>query len=328
MDLKDYQISDIIYALSFRLDNLHEELLQDLASEENRKEFIQQVQFHFVTEYQKDLFERTNLLDFVTLYNQEEIDKIFTEFAIFFYKNGITDYFLNRGITKEQIDKYKLGSTHILYNVEVTKPFVESLRVKYNNELVDKILYFHLKCTNSIKSLHDSEAFMTIPDFDKDGICKGIVYRTEYFEKISGIRNFHKFFVSHAPLYWFNSQAIEKYDTLIVVEGVFDALALLKLGVKNVISPSSTRISQYEYNLINDKNIHIIFDKDQGGLFGLELFMTQYDKEDRIYSTTYDLLEDERDFDEMKSEEVFKFFEKKEIKYYFKRKEVRLFLRE
>ena len=318
MELKDYQLSDIIYALSFRLDRVHDSVLQELAQPELKDEFIRQTQYHFVEEYQKELFTSTNLINEVKIPNQEEVDIIFTEFAKYFHKHGQKDYFLNRGITEEEIITYKLGSTHIIYDYETTVPFIESLKEKYNKELVEQIIFFHLRAHNAIKSLHDSEAFVTIPDFDINGICRGIVYRAEKFVKTENLRNMHKFFVSHAPLFWFNSKVIDKYDTLIVVEGVFDALALLRIGIKNVISPSATRISKYEYEKIKDKKLHLVYDRDAGGVFGLELFFNEYDNDLRNFETTYDVLDDSRDFDEITAEEIFGFFNKNNIQYYLK----------
>lgn len=316
MTKEDYQLSDVIYALSFRLDRLHDTVLQELAAPELKDEFIRQTQYHFVEEYQRDLFTSTNLINEVNIPNQEEIDLIFTEFAYHFHLHVVKDYFINRGITLEEINTYKLGSTHIIYNTEATGPFIETLKKKFNPKLVDDVVFFHLKSHNAIKKLHSSDAFVTIPDFDNKGICRGIVYRTERFVKDGDLRNLHKFFVSHAPLFWFNSKVINKYDTLIIVEGVFDALALLRVGILNVISPSATRISKYEYRKIKDKHLHLIYDRDQGGAFGLELFFNEYDNELRDKITTYDVLEDLRDFDEMSKEEIFNFLNKNGIKYY------------
>lgn len=265
-------ISDLIY--SFFLTN-HKEKLKEIY-ELNTQTFIIEVQKQFNISYQNDISKLINN-DISFCFLQEDIDQIFEEYALFFYKSSNKTFLLDRGIPISLIDKYKLGSTHIIEDEQQLDLFLFNLKSKYNTKLVDVINAYHKDIFLTNYKYYNDIHCSTIPSFDENGKCKGIVYRVEkYTPKHINFRNLHKFHISHAVSYMFNQSVINKYDTLILVEGVFDALALIKLGYENVISVSNLRLSEYHVTLLRGKNIIILYDNDMGGLTGLEYFYEHY----------------------------------------------------
>lgn len=242
----------------------------------NPSSFTQEIQKHFYILYQKDISKLIND-DISFHFEQADIDNVFNEFALFFYESDNKKYLKSRNIPQDLIDKYKLGSTHIFFNENKWDTFISSIYKKYNKNIIKLVAIYHknLFLTN-LKYYNDANC-STIPCFDKNNICKGIVYRVEgYTDKYKELRNIYKFHVSHAPSYMFNQHIIDEYDTIILVEGVFDALSLVKIGYPNVVSVSHLKLSEYQFNLIKGKNIIMIYDNDLGGLNGLEYFYEKY----------------------------------------------------
>jgi len=231
-------------------------------------------------------------------FNQEEIDLIFTDIALFFHRTGDYTFLLNRGITQQTIDRFKLGSTkQFETNSYELEEFIFNLKQKYIKDLIEyAFLDYHLFMFETNLRLYKDPYCVTIPTFDNNGICRGIVYRTEkYYPRTDSIRNLYKFYNSHAPSYIFNLEAVYEYDTLLLVEGVFDALSIYQLGFENVISVSHTKLSKYHIELLKDKNIIMLTDNDMGGLSGLEYFYEHY--HNSVKSIKYYQLKLDKDID-------------------------------
>ena len=63
-------------------------------------------------------------------------------------------------------------------------------------------------------------------------------------------------------------QSIREHNSIILVEGYFDLLRLVEVGIKNVVASSGTAFSENQARLINryTKNVHVAFDGDQAGI--------------------------------------------------------------
>jgi DNA primase len=292
-----FNLSDLFYSLSLDLHTTGEQMLQKLY-QEDPENFLYYLEQHYVVVYQEEVLKKLGVTH--PLFNQEQIDSLFKQFAIFFHKNANTDYFKFRGITENQIEKFQLGSTHCLSDSFLLTSFLKSIKNDYPEELIISVLDYHLNMKEINTNLFNSPHFTTYPSFDNLENCKGICYRTEHYEKLLSFRNLHKFFVSHAPSFIFNYKTITQYDELYVVEGVFDVLALDRIGINNVISPSYTKISKYQYEVIKDKKLNLAYDLDKGGLYGLKQFKDAYPKA----NATFNLLPTEKDFDEMKEKQI------------------------
>lgn len=70
--------------------------------------------------------------------------------------------------------------------------------------------------------------------------------------------------------FFFNPKALveKEYDRVLVVEGVFDALAYIAAGVRNVVSPLGCSLSDTHLNILRsrkDREVVIAFDRDESG---------------------------------------------------------------
>ena len=285
-------ITDFIYALHLNPSNVSIALLQEMYQTDSQK-FLTYLKQHFDINYQNVVLDRIGIGNLNPGYTQEQINKCFKEWENFFYIHGDTTFLKERGITQEQVDRFKLGSTHCFGNNKITTDFLKDLKIKYPIELLEDILYFHSNNKQTNLDLYDAPNFVTIPGNN------GIVYRSIGWYKLDTLRNLYKFFVSHAPTFIFNESALQ-YDKIIIVEGVFDVLALDTLGIKNSICFSSTRASIYQYELIKNKKCIFIFDGDLGGQVGIDYVKETYNNP--LFE--YKLLDSTKDFDELIKEEV------------------------
>jgi DNA primase len=292
-------ISDLIYILYLNPTEINITTLEALYNK-NPDEFLFYLKQHFHIDYQNKVLSRINKDKLVLSYSQEQINNCFNDWAKFFHKYINKEYFLSRNITKEQINKFNLGSTHIFNINQQTKQFIRYLRQVYPIELIDDSVEFHFNIKRLNINLYNSPYFSTIPGNE------GIVYRAENWFKINSFRNLHKFFVSHAPSYCFNYNILNKYNDIIIVEGVFDVLALDRIGIDNSICFSSTRLSKYQYELIKDKNCLFIFDNDLGGKIGLKYIEQTYNNP----KFKYFCLPFKKDFDEINERKIKKFLTK------------------
>jgi len=269
-------INDLFYSLNVDPLNTNNKILHELYSNDP-KMFNDYINNFWSLEYNKDISNKLNVEYKLPNYTQHLINNIFKEFSLLFHNNVDNTFFINRSITEQQINDYKLGSTHILENKNIVVEFRNKLYTKYQNEiLINKIFKYHNDILQQNLKLFSDPHCSTIPSYDINGNCKGIVYRSNSFKKYNSLRNISKFFISHAPTYLFNYETIDKYNDLILVEGVFDVMALNRLGIKNVISASYTRISKYHYDILKNKNLFIIYDGDLGGLYGSKFIYETY----------------------------------------------------
>ena len=70
--------------------------------------------------------------------------------------------------------------------------------------------------------------------------------------------------------FFFNPKALieKEYNQVLVVEGVFDALAYIAAGVRNVVSPLGCSLSDAHLNILRsrkDREVVIAFDRDEAG---------------------------------------------------------------
>ena len=70
--------------------------------------------------------------------------------------------------------------------------------------------------------------------------------------------------------FFFNPKALveKEYDRVLVVEGVFDVLAYIMAGVRNVVSPLGCSLSDAHLNILRsrkDREVVIAFDRDEAG---------------------------------------------------------------
>ena len=112
--MSDLPISDIIYALSFDLTRVRKDVLQSLYDTE-RHLFCSSLRQHFCSEYQKFILEKIEREGDFEIYDQEEVDKIFGEFAIFLHKYVNLSYFERARRTKPTREGLFCSQAHSAY---------------------------------------------------------------------------------------------------------------------------------------------------------------------------------------------------------------------
>lgn len=198
----------------------------------------------------------------------------------------------NRGITDEQIEMYDIGDSRIL-----DSHFDE---VFHNLSChSDEVLALLQTCLSqyrdAIVERYSSPHFISFPAY-RSGQLTGVVFRTVAFEKREEqMRNMFKFYSPYNYSYMFNEDVLNTYDEINVVEGVADALALIRYGYPNTVSPSMVRLSPAHIRKLAGKRLNILFDQDMGGFAGTRYIMDRIPPEQlNIVALT----PNEQDFDE------------------------------
>lgn len=261
-----------------------------------------------------DLEFRNKILDVIEsteprfLLDQQPVaNSVYQKFAIYLHEHKSpegTTFWHTRGVTDEQIKKYKLGDTGELTPLEVIRVFKdlscgespEFKQFSYNAALATA------EQLETATQLYGRPLSVSCPSFDSQENLRGIVFRTvAYTPKHISSKNIFKFYNPYSYSFLFDYSVYEKYEELYVVEGVFDVLALHRAGIENVISPSMVRISEWHVEQLKTKKLKVIFDKDFGGLAGLRSIKNSMPA-DSIEILA--LLPTSRDFDEMTQCEI------------------------
>lgn len=235
--------------------------------------------FPFIKKYFfDDLF--INNITKSNIKNDVENRKIFTDLSIFLFENADHKYVRDvRKFEQKTIEHFRIGSTHIFKKHEKIQEFIDVLKQKYDVSKVKNIINYVLEIRECVYDFYNDYELISIPMIVNDQ-CEGIVFRTIGYKPIEKqIRNIYKFFITNPNTYILNKEVIEHYDTIFIVEGVFDVMSLYEIGVYNVISVSNVRFSRDVIDLLKNKNVILLFDDDMGGLTGLEYFYMNFHKQ-------------------------------------------------
>ena len=238
------------------------------------------------------------------LSDQNTLYQILTEVATYLHTNLTDDgrhYWLSRGVTFEQLAQFKLGDNGcwLKYGAQ---SFFKALLGKYSTSLVDQVYVSLQEQINTASRLFGDGHAVCCPTFDAIGLCRGLVYRNlHYVPNPTSLKNMFKFYNPCSWSYLFNFETVEKYDEFYLVEGVFDALALQRAGYPNVISPSMVKLSEYHCSVLRGKKLHVIFDGDNGGLYGLRFIKDHLDEANLL---TLALCPTTKDIDELSEVEL------------------------
>ena len=199
----------------------------------------------------------------------------------------------NRSISNEQIARYKLGDSYIL-DSHFDEVF-HNLSHRHTDEVLRLIQGSLIQYRAAIVDRYESSHFISFPTYRNKHLT-GIVFRTVAFEKREDqVRNMFKFYSPYNYSYMFNEDALDSFDEINVVEGVADALALIRHGYENTVSPSMVRLSPAHIQKLSNKRLHILFDRDMGGFAGAKYVMDRIPTEQL---SVVALTPNERDFDE------------------------------
>jgi DNA primase len=228
---------------------------------------------------------------------QQSIDEVMDRVCMIMHErrsDESREFLHTKGITDEQIELYHIGDS-----LELEKNYNSvfySLR-DCDSVAIDLVQSCLRQYRESIVERYQNPIFLSYPSY-RAGVFSGVVFRTLGFEKrTTQLRNMFKFYSPYNYNYLFNEDALEMFDEINVVEGVSDALALIRYGYQNTVSPSMVRLSPAHIRKLEGKKLNILFDRDMGGYAGAKYII------DRIPADqlkTVALTPNERDFDEEK----------------------------
>lgn len=159
-----------------------------------------------------------------------------------------SEYFQRRGLSKETIDKMKLGycpkDFHFNPKKDLTKVKSVGLSDQYGNcPFRDRFIF---------------------PIFDKYNNTIGFGARAR---NNSGPKYLNtpttQYFTKKDLLYNYNNA--KKYSEVYVVEGYFDALSLIEAGKENVVAIMGTSFTRQHLDLLKSKKIILALDNDEAG---------------------------------------------------------------
>lgn len=165
----------------------------------------------------------------------------------------------DRGVTDEQIERHLIGAFGGVRPVQIAASLIE-----HSSKCVATVL-----CWRPLFGLSDmAEArgrqhmmYITIPEIE-EGELHNLCLRATGESLIS------KFFFSHGRQMTFNRA--HGHRDAVVVEGVFDVLALERAGVPNAVGLGSCRVSaRHAARLSRFRSILLVFDGDEAGQAGM-----------------------------------------------------------
>lgn len=184
------------------------------------------------------------------------------EQAVLFYHEQLKqnkqalEYLINRGLTTEIIDKFKLG-------------YAPSGFTALSNNLKDKFTKEDLLSSKLIKEkLTMYDTFMNrimIPITDKFGNPIAFGGRSLNPEDVKYINSAEsEIYLKSDNL--FNYSWAKKYESIILVEGYMDVIKPYQHGIKNIVASLGTSLTENQASLLlNHKEIIIAYDNDQAG---------------------------------------------------------------
>ncbi len=199
----------------------------------------------------------------------ELIKKIFSEVTLFYSQNlkrnkTALSYLQDRKIKDFIIEKYKLG-----WASKNDLPFFDNLKKKYN---LDKEILFQLgllkKGENSYYPFFYERLIIPIQNHYSEYVAfGGRTLNEQYGPKYLNSPE-HPLFKKGNILFNFANARMDKENNkIIIVEGYFDALSLVQIGVNYVVAPLGTALTSYHLQILSRKfsQLYLLFDMDEAG---------------------------------------------------------------
>lgn len=178
-----------------------------------------------------------------------------TKFGLWKYGADVVEYLRNRSYADTEILNMDFGYLPIVSELETYLIYK-----KHSPALVSEVI-------SSFRPTHK----LIIPIFNPSGIIDGFVTRT-IDDTITPKYLYSKGLTRGS--YFINSYEVKNNDTIIIVEGIIDALLLTEKGIKGVVACGSSAPTNDQLNSILKskyvKNIVLCLDNDQAGLAGTE----------------------------------------------------------
>jgi len=173
--------------------------------------------------------------------------------------DAVQSWLTSRGVTREQISKHRIGVFG-----GVNPPQIAASLSRHSPECVAAILSW--RPLFGLTGLAEAEGrghmtYITVPEVE-DGRLRNLCLRAAGQPLIS------KFFFSHGRQMTFNRS--HGQGDAVVVEGVFDVLAMERAGIPNAVGLGSCRVTaRHAARLSRFRSILLAFDGDEAGRRGM-----------------------------------------------------------
>lgn len=211
-------------------------------------------------EYEKGSFEEDK---------SDLIKKIFSEVTSYYHQNlkknaNTLTYLKNRKIKEFIIEKYRLG-----FASKDDLSFFSNLKKKYN---LDENILFQLglikKGENRIYPFFYERLMIPIQNHYQEYVAfGGRTLNDQYGPKYLNSPE-HPLFKKGNLLFNFANARVNKENTkIIVVEGYFDVISLVQIGIDYVVAPLGTALTSYHLQILSRKfsQLYLLFDMDEAG---------------------------------------------------------------
>jgi len=186
-------------------------------------------------------------------------------------KDSVRAWLRGRGVTERQIRKHRLGVFG-----GVTQQEMAVLLGEHPPECVATVLSWRPLFDLSAMAAESGEphmTYVTFPEIERGRLCNLCL-------RALGQSLVSKFFFSHGRQMTFNRG--HGHDDAILVEGVFDVLALERAGIENAVGLGSCRLTaRHAARLSRFARILLAFDGDDAGRAGMRRARLEYG--DRIF---------------------------------------------
>lgn len=215
---------------------------------------------NITVEYEKGSFEEDKY---------DLIKRIFSETTFYYHQNLkksdiAIGYLKKRKINDEIIEKYKIG-----YASKDDASFFMSLKRKYN---IDDDTLFKVgllkKGEKNVYPFFYERLMIPIQNHSQEFVAfGGRTLNDEYGPKYLNSPE-HPLFKKGSILFNFsNARKNNENQKIIIVEGYFDLLSLVKIGIDYVVAPLGTALTTYHLQVLSRKftELYLLFDMDEAG---------------------------------------------------------------
>jgi len=179
-------------------------------------------------------------------------------------ESNASKYLKRRGLTKDEINYFKIGYAHLNNN------FYSKLKEKFTPDQIQStgIFYYDEKKSEQFDRFRDRIIF-PVKNFSNTTIALGArsISDSKYAKYINSPET--EFFKKGNNLYNINNmrQLNNEHNEIFIVEGYMDVINLHKFGIKNAVANMGTALTEQQLNLIwrVSKNVIICLDGDSSG---------------------------------------------------------------
>lgn len=176
--------------------------------------------------------------------------------------NDITNFVNKRNLSKELIDKFKLGYAPSLNN---ENSYIDILEKKENEKAT--LINASILNDNGLHPFYINRLIFPIIDEENNIVAFSGRKIDDHDDKLPKYLNSKESLVFKKSSIIYNYNNARKFDSIIIVEGFMDVISLAKVGYENAVALMGLYISKNIIDkLKNHKEILLCLDNDQAGI--------------------------------------------------------------